>query len=71
MLLFFDFPGEARKLLGPGVLKEGTCTGTYSTCPSSTKFEILTPDRDVESPDEGLVPPTAYHCSRESLTALR
>ena len=55
---FFDFPDETRRLLGPGETKEGTSTGTYSTRPSSTIFEILTPDRDVESSDDG---PNATH----------
>ena len=63
MLLFLDFPEETRKLLGPGTLAEGALTGTYSTRPSSTTFEILTPDRDADSSDDGLIPPTAYHCS--------
>ena len=36
---FFDFPEETRRLLGPGEIKEGTRTGTYSTRPSSTIFE--------------------------------
>ena len=71
MVLFFDFPGETRRLLGPAETAKGTRTGTYSTRPSSTIFEILTPDRDVESSDDGLMPPTAYHCSCESLTNLR
>ena len=71
MLLFLDFPEETRKLLGPGTLAEGALTGTYSTRPSSTTFEILTPDRDVESSDDGLIPPTAYHCSCESFNILR
>ena len=71
MLLFLDFPEETRKLLGPGTLAEGAFTGTYSTRPSSTTFEILTPDRDVESSDDGLIPPTAYHCSCESFNILR
>ena len=68
---FFDFPDETRRLLGPGEIKEGTRTGTYSTRPSSTTFEILTPDRDVESSDDGLMPPTACDCSCESFTTLR
>ena len=71
MLLFLDFPEETRKLLGPGTLAEGAFTGTYSTRPSSITFEILTPDRDVESSDDGLIPPTAYHCSCESFNILR
>ena len=71
MLLFLDFPEETRKLLGPGTLAEGAFKGTYSTRPSSTTFEILTPDRDVESSDDGLIPPTAYHCSCESFNILR
>ena len=66
----FDFPEEPRRLLGPGEKGKGTRTGTYSTRPSSTIFEILTPDRDVESSDDGLMPPTAYHCSCESFTNL-
>ena len=69
--LFFDFPDETRRLLGPGEIRKGTRTGTHSTRPSSTIFEILTPDRDVESSDDGLMPPTAYHCSCESFTILR
>ena len=32
---------------------------------------MLTSDRDVESSDHGLMPPTAYHCSCESFTNLR
>ena len=71
MLLFLDFPEETRKLLGPGTLAEGALTGTYSTRPSSTTLEILTPDRDAESSDDGLIPPTAYHCSWESFNTLR
>ena len=71
IVLFFDFPEESRRLLGPGEIGKGTRTGTYSTRPSSTIFEILTPDRDVESSDDGLMPPTAYHCPCESLTTLR
>ena len=70
-VLFFDFPEESRRLLGPGEIGKGTRTRTYLTRPSSTIFEILTPDRDVESSDDGLMPPTAYHCSCESLTTLR
>ena len=71
MLLFLDFPEETRKLLGPGTLAEGVFTRTYSTRPSSTTFEILTQDRDVESSDDGLIPPIAYHCSYESFNILR
>ena len=71
MLLFLDFHEETRKLLGPGTLAEGAFTGTYSTRPSSTTFEILTPDRDVECSDDGLIPPTAYHCSCEPFNILR
>ena len=71
MLLFLKFPEETRKLPGPGTLVEGALTGTYSTRHSSTTFEILTPDRDVESSDDGLIPPTAYHCSCESFNILR
>ena len=72
-LIFFllDFPEETRKLLGPGTLTEAALTGTYSTRPSSTTLEILTPDRDAESSEDGLMPPTTYHCSCESLCALR
>ena len=70
IFLFLDIPEETRKLLGPGTLTEGTLTGTYSTRPSSTILQILTPDRDAESSEDGLMPPTAYHCSCESLTAL-
>ena len=50
---------------------EGTLTGTYSTRPSSTILEILTPERDAESSEDGLMPPTAYHCPCESMIALR
>ena len=50
---------------------QGTRTGTYSTRPSSTIFEILTPDRYVESSDDGLMPPTAYHYSWEFFTTPR
>ena len=71
MVLFFDYPEESRRLLGPGEMGKGTRTGTYSTRPSSTILEILTPDRDVESSDDGLMPPTAHHCSCESFTTLR
>ena len=71
MPLFLNFPEETRKLLGPETLAEGALTGTYSTRPSSTIFEILTQDRDVESSDYGLIPPTAYHCSCESFNILR
>ena len=71
IFLFLDLPEETRKLLGPGTLTEGALTGMYSTHPSSIIFEILTPDRDAESSDDDLMPPTAYHCSCESLTAFR
>ena len=71
MLLFLDCPEETRKLLKTGILAEGALTGTYSTRPSSTIFEILTPDRDAESSDDALIPPTAYHCSCVSFTNLR
>ena len=71
ILLFFDFPEESRRLLGPGEIGKRTRTWTYSTRPSSTIFEILTPDRDVESSDDNLMPLTAYHCSCESFTNLR
>ena len=71
MLLFLNFPEETRKLLGPGTLVEGVLTRTYSTRPSSTTFEILTPDRDVEPSDDNLIPPTANHCSCESFNILR
>ena len=71
IFLFLDFPEETRKLLGPGTLTEGVLTGTNSTRPSSTILEIVTPDRDAESSEECLMPPTAYHWSCESLTALR
>ena len=71
IVLFFDFPEESRRLLGPGEKEKGTRTGRNSTRPSSTIFEILTPDRDVESSDDGLTPPTAYHCFCESLITLR
>ena len=67
----FDFPEESRRLLGPGEIGKGARTVTYSTRPSSTIFEILTPDRDVESSDDCLMPPNAYHCSCESFTNLR
>ena len=71
MLLFLNFPEETRTLLGPVTLVEGALTGKYSTRPSSTTLEILTPDRDVEPSDDGLIPPTAYHCSCESFNILR
>ena len=71
MLLFLNFPEETRKLLGPGTLAERALTGNYSTRSSSTTLQILTPDRDVESSDDGLIPPTAYHCSCESFNILR
>ena len=58
-------------MLGPGTLTEGNLTGTYSTRPSSTILGILTSDRDAESPEDGLIPPTAYHYSCEYLTAFR
>ena len=70
-LLFLDFPEETRWLVGPGKLMEGTLTETCITRASSTILEILTPERDAESSEDGLMPPTAYHCSCESLTALR
>ena len=44
----FDFPEETHRLLGPGGMGEGTRTRRYSTRSSSTKFDILTPHRDVE-----------------------
>ena len=71
MVLFLDFPDETRKLLRPGEIGEGTRTGRYSTRPSSTIFKILTPDQDVESSDDGLMPPTADNCSCEFFTTLR
>ena len=71
IVLFFDIPEETRRLLGAGEIGEGTRTETYSTRPSSTIFEILTPDREAESSYDGLMPPTAYHCFCESLTTLR
>ena len=71
MLLLLNFPEETRKLLGPGSLVEEALTGTYSTRPSSTTLEILTPDRDVEPSEDCLIPPTAYHCSCESFNNLR
>ena len=71
IFLFLDFPEETRKLLGTGTITEGALTGTYSTRPSSAIFEILTPDRDAEPSDDGLMPPTAYHCSCEPFIALR
>ena len=49
---------------------EGTLTEACSNGPSSTILKILAPDRDVESSEDGLLPPTDYHCSRESFTAL-
>ena len=57
-------------MLGPGTITEGAPTETYSTHPSSIIFDILAPDRDTESSDDGLMPPNAYHCSCESLTAF-
>ena len=69
--LFLDFPEETRRLLGPGVLMEETLRGTYSPRPSSTILEILRPDGDSQSSEDGLMLPTAYHCSCEFLTALR
>ena len=71
IFFFFNFPEETRWLLGPGVLMERTLRGTSSTRPSSTILEILTPYRDAECSADGLIPPTAYHCSCESLTAIR
>ena len=67
----FDFPEESRRLLGPGEIGKRTRTGTSSFCPSSATFDILTPDRDVESSDDSLMPPTAYHFSCEFFTTLR
>ena len=71
IVLFLDFPKETRRLLGPGTLTERSLTVSYSTRPSSVLLKILTADRNAESSDDGLMPPTAYHCSCESLTALR
>ena len=71
IFLLLDFPEETRRLLGPGTLIRGALTGTYSTRPFSTIINILIPVRDAESSDDGLMPPTAYHCFCESLTALR
>ena len=51
IVLFFDFPVETRRLLEPGEIGKGTRTGAYSSGPSSTIFEILTPDRDAEWPN--------------------
>ena len=42
-------------LLGPGELKTGGPTGTYSTRPTSTTSDILTPGRDAVS-TRGLLP---------------
>ena len=70
IVVFFDSPEESRRLLGPEEIEKGTRTGTCSTRPSSTIFEILTTDRDVKSSDDGLIQPTANHCSCESLTNL-
>ena len=50
---------------------EGTLTGTHSTRPSSNIIEIFTTEWDAESSEDGLMPPSACHCSCESLTALR
>ena len=49
----------------------GTLTVTFSTRPPSSVLEILTPDRDAKSSEDGLMPTTAYHCYCEYLTALR
>ena len=38
--------------------------------PPSTMLEILSPDREAESSENGIIPPTAYHCYCESLTVL-
>ena len=50
---------------------ERTLTGTYSFRPSSTILGTLTQKRGAKFSEDGLTPPTAYHCSYESLTALR
>ena len=39
--------------------------------PSHFWLEIRTPDREAESSEDGLTPPTEYHCSCSSLIALR
>ena len=67
----FWFPRGITETAGTWRNRNGKRTGTYSTCPSSTIFEILTPHRDVEPSHDGLMPPTAYHYSCESFTTLR
>ena len=69
MLFFLNFPEETRKLLGPGTLVEGALTGTYSTPPSATTLEILTPDRDVEPSDDPDPPPSTALVSPSTTSA--
>ena len=47
-------------MLGQETLPEKALTGTYSIRPSSTILEIPTTDRDAESSEDRLMPPTAY-----------
>ena len=54
IFLFLLLEGE-RILLGPGEPKTGGPTGTYSTRPSSTMSDILTPGLDAVS-TRGLLP---------------
>ena len=56
---------------GPGALMEGALRGTYLICLFSTVLEFLASERDAESSKDGLTPPNAFHCSRESLTAIQ
>ena len=48
-IFLFRLLGEERILLGPGGQKEGTPTGTYSTRPSSTTSQNLTPSLNAVS----------------------
>ena len=57
--------------LGPWALTQEAMTGTCSTNPSLSMLEILTPKREPESSENSRTSPTAYHCSLESLIALR
>ena len=67
-LFVIAFPKQANKLLGHGKLTEGALTGTYSDRLFSTTVEIWTPDREDESPDDGLEPLFLYHFYFASFT---
>ena len=67
----FPFIGGERIRLGPGSLRNETLTGSKSTCISSTTVEIRTPYCDVDSLEDGFIPPRANHWSVASFTIQR